>query len=206
MGGSPGLVADGVVYGGMPSLVPFYEHHVTDDFFRGSTGPMQWEEVEERLCAMPRFTTRALSDREKKEILSEHLEHLDFSTRRQFIALLESMPGVTLDSTFEEVEAALGRLDDPRAKLLEGESKREAVDSLIRRLVADAARQFKALLENDVAKITPARSGPSFDKALRLMRRDKRWRALDGHAEVRDELILEYIDGGASDDEDAAPE
>lgn len=164
--------------------------------------PMRWEEVEERLCAMPRFTTRVLGEREKREILSEHLEHLGISTRRQFIALLESMPGVTLDSTFAEVETALGLLDDSRAQLLDEEGRKEAVDSYTRRLVADAARQFKALLENDVSKITPARSGPSFDKALRLMRRDKRWKALDGHAHVRDQLIMEFIDVGAQSDSD----
>jgi len=157
-----------------------------------------WEEAEERLGAMPRFNTRAISEREKRELLAEHLEKLGLGQRRQFLSLLESMPGVTVDSTVEGVTASLATVDDSRAGLLDEAGRREAIETHLRRLVADAARHFRRLLEEDVAKITPARSGPSFDKALRLMRKDKRWKALDSHADVRDQLIIEYMEGGAA--------
>lgn len=59
-------------------------------------------------------------------------------------------------------------------------------------MLSEAKSGFKDLLQTMKKEITLSKSGPQFDSALDIIKRDPRWKALDLKSDIREELLNEY--------------
>merc|ERR1712137_353069 len=156
------------------------------------TKPCSWEEAQGRLLGKSRFENRLLGRSRNRELFEKHLESLRQSQAATFYEMLKSaLPPIALGSIYETCQMRLQK--DPRYETLSTEEERKATferyqDDLLR----DAEKGFRTLLRNMTTEITLSKSGPHFERALEIIKKDPRWRALDLRSDRRDALLEEY--------------
>eukprot|EP01116_Phalansterium_solitarium_P018177 TRINITY_DN471_c0_g3_i1.p1 TRINITY_DN471_c0_g3~~TRINITY_DN471_c0_g3_i1.p1 ORF type:complete len:857 (-),score=296.05 TRINITY_DN471_c0_g3_i1:81-2651(-) len=158
-----------------------------------------WTRTRKALEADARFHSEELTPEHKEEAFREHCNSILQEQRNDFMTLLNEVAlteKINLTTTnYEMIKHLIN--EDPRYMLLDSQERRQVFSQFLDNLRNKLLHSFRELLveSKNTGMITSksALSGPKLEHLKDLMKRDKRYTALDPIPDERDRWLTGYI-------------